>query len=74
MFGGGCDIAYVFWAMEILIDFFIRIVQFVGEILQVLGDIAPCLVALHVVLVEIPIELGLSFFLQGSKELLFYFL
>ena len=74
MFGGGSNIADFLLALELSVDLLVVAVQLVGEVFQVLGNVASCLVALHVILVEIPIKQGLAFFLQGGEELLLDFL
>ena len=60
--------------MELAVDVGIGAVELVGEVFQVLGDVAACLVALHVIMVEVPIETGLVLVLQVGEELLLHLL
>ena len=70
VFGGGSNIADFLLALELTVDLLVVAVQLVGEVFKILGNVASSLVALHVILVEIPIKQGLAFFLQGGEELL----
>ena len=74
VFGGGGNITDFLLALELSVDLLVVAVQLVGEVFQVLGNVASGLVVLHVILVEIPIKQGLAFFLQGGEELLLDFL
>ena len=64
MFCGSSEVGDVLGLLEILVDILALTVQFVGEILEVGGDIVACLVLLHVVVVEVPVEAGLASLLQ----------
>ena len=70
MFRGCCKKCNLLRLLEVVVDAGILTVQFVGEVLQVLCDKAPSLVALHVVVVKVPIEKGLSVLLQIAEKLL----
>ena len=68
------DIADMLVLAEIIIDFIGLDIQFVGEILQVLTDILSCLMFLHVIMVEVPIEAGFPFLHQVAEQLLLHLL
>ena len=59
---------------ELPVDVGIGAVQLVGKVFQVSGNIPASLVVLHIVMVEVPVELGLAFFLEEGEELLLDFL
>ena len=74
MLGGGRHIPNLLGLAELLVDVGIGVVQLVRKVFQVSGNIPACLVVLHIVMVEVPIELGLAFFLEEGEELLLDFL
>ena len=61
-------------AVEIAVDFFRRHVQLVGKVFQITANVLSGLVALQVVMVEVPIEMGLAGLLQFAEELQLDFL
>ena len=71
---GCCDIADLLGQTEITVDFIGISVELVGEELQVAADVLASLVMLHIIMVEVPVEVGLAFMLQGSEEALLDFL
>ena len=80
---GGCrDAADVLRLAEVAVDGVGSGVQLVGEVLQVLGNVASGFMLLHtttvgvrhVVVVEVPVEIGLAGILEVREELLLYLL
>ena len=74
MLGRGRDIGDVLGFLEVFVDVIGGAVQFVRKGMQVLGDIMASLVALHIVVVEVPIEAGLAGLLKGGEKLLLHLL
>ena len=50
------------------------VVEFVGEVAEVLGDIVSSLVLAEVIVVEVPVESGTAFCLQTTEQGLFHLL
>ena len=69
---GGCgDEFHRFGFLQMAVDVVAAVVQFIGEVLQILRDVVSGLAALHIIMVEIPVEMCLSLLLQSLEELLF---
>ena len=69
---GGCgDNADVVLVAEVAIDGFRRGVEFVREVLEITADVLSGLVMLHVIVVEVPVEMRLALLLQVGEQLLF---
>ena len=55
---------------EVAIDGFRRGVEFVGEVFEITTDVLAGLVMLHVIVVEVPVEMRLALLLQVGEQLL----
>ena len=59
---------------EVLVNLIIMDIKLIGKCLQVSADVLAGLVACHIVMVEIPIEMGLALLLEHGEELLLHLL
>ena len=64
MFGGSSEVGKLLGLLEVLVDVVTLAVELVGEVFEVGGNVAACLVVVHVVVVEVPVEAGLVLLLQ----------
>ena len=72
---GGCgDVADALRPLEVPVDVVGLHVERVGEVRQVLTDVLPGLIVVHVVVVEVPVEGGLALGLEGVEEPLLHLL
>ena len=64
----GRDIGYGLLSGEVVVDVVIVIVQLVGEVVEILGNVVTCLELFEVIVVVVPIETGFTLLLHPTEE------